>query len=78
MNGLEQIQENIEKFICERKQTQRKIMEIEKTRAQLAERRNQKKKTKTNNDEEIKEIGKQISELGNQILRQKRENKCVY
>ena len=65
MNGLEGIQESIKNFICEKSQLQQQIIEIEGKRTQLAQQRNEKKKS--NSDwSEINELGRQISELGNQ------------
>lgn len=65
MNGLEEIQEFIKKFIYEKENVQKQIAEIEEKRTQLAQERNEKKKVNYN-DIEVNEIGKQISELGNQ------------
>ena len=65
MNGLEEIRENIENFICEKKQVQQQIAEIEEKRTQLAQERNANKKVNSNSTK-INELGKQISELGNQ------------
>lgn len=66
MNGLEQVQGSIKNFICERKQVQQQIAEIEEKRTKLAQERNEKKRTSTNDNTPINELGKQISELGNQ------------
>lgn len=65
MNGLEEIQEYMQKFTCEKKEIQQQIAEIEKQRTQLAEQRNRMKKSNSN-CAEISELGRQISELGNQ------------
>jgi len=65
MNGLEEIQEYIKGFICEKEKIQGQITKIEKNRTQLAQQRNEKKKFNSNY-ETINELGKQISELGNQ------------
>jgi len=65
MNGLEEIQEYIKSFVCEKKYMQEEIIKIEEKRTQLAEQRNEKKKA-NGNYEEINELGRQISELGNQ------------
>ena len=75
MNGLEQIQESIKNFICEKKQVQQQIMEIEEKRTKLAQERNEKKKINANNVE-VYELGKQISELGNQS--QESQNKLDF
>ena len=65
MNGLEEIREYIKNFICEKIQSQQKIVEIEEKRTQLAQQRNEKKKS--NSDwAEINELGRKIAELGNQ------------
>lgn len=65
MNGLEEIQGCIKNFICEKKQIQAKIGEIEEKRRQLAQQRNLKKKI-DENDTEVNELGREISDLGNQ------------
>ena len=65
MNGLEEVQEYIQKFICEKQEIQQQIAEIENQRTQLAVQRNRIKKLDSN-CAEISELGKQISELGNQ------------
>lgn len=65
MNGLEEIQEYMQKFICEKQEIQQQIAEIEKQRTQLAEQRNRMKKSNSN-CAEIDGLGRQISELGNQ------------
>ena len=65
MNGLEEVQEFMQKFICEKQEIQQQIAKIEKQRTQLAEQRNEMKKSNSN-CAEISELGKQISELGNQ------------
>lgn len=65
MNGLEEIQEYMQKFICEKQEIQQQIAEIEKQRTQLSEQRNRMKKSNSN-CAEISELGRQISELGNQ------------
>lgn len=67
MNGIEEIQKIIENFVEESKQVKEKISYIEKERIDLARKRNEYKNA--NFDEhktEIIELGKQISELGNQ------------
>lgn len=77
MNGFEEIQKIIKNFIEESKQAKQQIKEIEKTRMQLAERRNETKNANTSNCEaEISMLGKQISELGNQS--QELQNKLDY
>lgn len=65
MNGLEEVQEYMQKFICEKQEIQQQIAEIEKQRTQLAVQRNEIKKANSN-CAEISELGKKISELGNQ------------
>jgi len=65
MNGFEVIQENVNCFICEKKQAKEQIAKIEERRIQLAEARNIIKKYSPNCIE-VSEFGKQISELGNQ------------
>lgn len=65
MNGLKEIYEYIKNFICEKGKAQQQISEIEEKRTQLAQVRNEKKKS--NGDwSEINELGRQICELGNQ------------
>lgn len=65
MNRLEGIREYIKNFICEKEQAQKQIIEIEEKRTQLAQQRNEKKKS--NSDWlKINELGRQITELGNQ------------
>ena len=67
MNGLEEVQEIIKKFICEKQQLNKQISEIEEKRTQLAQERNKKKNACGNNSiAEINVLGNQISELGNQ------------
>lgn len=65
MNGLREIQDNIIKFICEKEFIQQEIAQIEKQRNELAQKRNELKKSGTNNIE-IEELGNQIAKLGNQ------------
>lgn len=65
MNGLEEIQEYMQKFIREKQKIQQQIAKIEEQRTQLAEQRNVIKKSNSN-CAEVNELGKQISELGNQ------------
>ena len=65
MNGLEEVQEFMQKFICEKQEIQQQIAKIEKQRTKLAEQRNRMKKSNSNRAE-IDELGRQISELGNQ------------
>lgn len=65
MNGLEEIQENIKKFVYDKKKIQQQITEIEEIRTQLAEQRNEKKKSNSSWTE-INEFGKRITDLGNQ------------
>lgn len=65
MNGLEEIQENIKKFVYDKKKIQQQITEIEEIRTQLAQQRNKKKKANSNCTE-INEFGKRIADLGNQ------------
>ena len=65
MNGLEEVQEFIQKFICEKQEIQQQIAKIENQRTKLAEQRNRMKKSNSN-CAEIDELGRQISELGNQ------------
>lgn len=77
MNRLEEIREYIKNFICEKEQAQKQIAEIEEKRTQLAQQRNEKKKS--NSDwSEINELGRQITELGNQSqeLQNKLDFKC--
>ena len=74
MNRLEEIQEIIKNFIYEKQQTKQQIAEIEQERTQLAQKRNERKSLNGNIDNayantveaEICELGKQISNLGNQ------------
>lgn len=68
MNGLEEIQGCIKNFIYEKEKLQRKIAEIEEKRTQLAQKRNEMKKSIINGDSnsEINKLASQISELGNQ------------
>jgi len=66
MNGLEEIREFGMKFICEKEYNQQQILEIEKRRLELAQKRNELKKSADGNDAEINELGEQISILGNQ------------
>ena len=67
MNGLEEIQKIINKFVYESKQEKQQIAEIEIKRTQLAQERNKKKNANIIEYEaEINVLGKQISELGNQ------------
>ena len=65
MNGLEEVQEFMQNFICEKQEIQQQIAEIENQRTQLAVQRNRIKKLDSN-CAEISELGNQISELGNQ------------
>ena len=65
MNGLREIQDNIIKFICEKEFIQQEIAQIEKQRNELAQKRNELKKSGINNIEVI-ELGNQIANLGNQ------------
>ena len=65
MNGLKEIQECIKNFICEKVQVQQQIAKIEEKRIQLAQQRNEKKKSNSNWSE-INELGNQIANLGNQ------------
>lgn len=65
MNGLEEVQEFMQKFICEKQEIQQQIAKIENQRTKLAEYRNRMKKSNSNCSE-IDELGRQISELGNQ------------
>ena len=44
MNGLEEIQEFIRKFIYEKEEAKKQIAEIEEKRTQLAQERNEKKR----------------------------------
>lgn len=77
MNRLEEIREYIKNFICEKEQVQKQIAEIEEKRTQLAQQRNEKKKS--NSDwSEINELGRQITEFGNQSqeLQNKLDFKC--
>lgn len=63
MNNLEEIQEFIRNFVYEKKETQRQIVEIEEKRTQLAQKRNEMKKSSGSNADVIK-LGNQIAELG--------------
>lgn len=63
MNQIEEIKECIKDFICEKKQTQCQISEIENKRIQLAKQRNDKKRVHSDWTE-IDMLGKQIAELG--------------
>lgn len=65
MNGLEEVQEFMQNFICEKQEIKQQIAEIENQRTQLAVQRNRIKKLDSN-CAEISELGNQISELGNQ------------
>ena len=65
MNGFEEIQEIIKSFIFEQQQKCEQITKIEQQRLQLAQQRNEKKKSNIN-DIEINQLGIEISELGNQ------------
>ncbi len=65
MNGLEEIREYIKNFACEKQQIQQEIVKLEEKRSQLAQVRNEKKKTH-GDWAEINELGRQICELGNQ------------
>lgn len=65
MNGLGEIQGYIKNFICEKENIQRQIAEIEARRTQLAQQRNEKKK-EDSNCETVNQLGREISELGNQ------------
>ena len=65
MNGLREIQDNIIKFICEKDFIQQEIAQIEKQRNELAQKRNELKKSGINNIE-VEELGNQIASLGNQ------------
>lgn len=64
MNQLEEVQEIIRKNICSRQQIKKQIAEIEANRNELAQERNTKKHKENKNDEEIKNLGNKISELG--------------
>lgn len=67
MNGFEEIQKIVENFVGESKQAKQQISEIENKRMELAEERNEKKRTDINEYEsEINALGSEISELGNQ------------
>ena len=66
MNGLEEIREYIKNFVCEKQQIQQEIVKLEERRNQLAQVRNEKKKT-CGDWAEINELGRQICELGNQV-----------
>lgn len=63
MNQIEEIKECIKGFICEKRQTQCQISEIENKRIQLAQERNDKKRVHSDWTE-IDMLGKQIAELG--------------
>lgn len=66
MNGIEEVQKSIKEFICEKKQIQQQIVEIEQKRTQLALERNEKKQVGVECKQQVEELGKQITELGNQ------------
>lgn len=67
MNKIEEIREDVQKFVEEKKQIEQQISEIETQRTQLAQERNNKKNAiNRENSVEIKELGQKISELGNQ------------
>ena len=71
MNGLEEIQGIVKKFIDEKQGVTTQIANIEAQRNQLAEERNEKKANNSifyaeENKDEIIKLGKQICDLGNQ------------
>lgn len=65
MNGLEEIQKQSASFISEKKQLQEQINKIEEKRIELAEQRNAKKRIDANCPD-VSELGRQITELGNE------------
>lgn len=65
MNGLEEIQENLKRIKDIKKQEQQKIIQIEKERNILAQKRN-KIKAKNIDSAEINVLGNEISKLGKQ------------
>lgn len=67
MNGLEEIREDVKKFICEKKHIQQQICEIENKRIELAQIRNEKIRNQQETDDfEIIKLGQDISKLGNE------------
>ncbi len=84
MNELEDLQEIIKNFICEKAKINKEISVIEEKRVQLADQRNAKKTTLDNANAEnavaeINMIGNEISQLGNQSqdLQNKLDSKFI-
>lgn len=75
MNKLEEIREFIRNFVYEKKEIQQQIKNIEEKRIELAQERNNAKKTVGNNGVVV-ELGKQIAELG--CKSQELQNKLEY
>lgn len=66
MNGLKEIQACLKNFISEKGNIKKQIVEIENKRTQLAQKRNEIKNVTGIVNVDVNQLGKKISELGNQ------------